>query len=274
MSGRVLATLGSREPWSGGAVGELAQCILAPNPSAWTLDGTNTWLLSHGKDVVVVDPGPDDDDHLARVRSAIGGRRLVATLLTHGHADHSAGARAFHDMTGVQVRALDPAHRWGAEGLAEGDTITLGDHVIRVAHTPGHSSDSLCFAIDTLLLTGDTVLGRGTAAIIWPDGQLAEYLSSIERLARDFGEAHYLLPGHGPALTDPAGVFAGYLEHRLARLDEVRETITSGARSIPALMEAVYADVPDEIRSGAELSLRAHVQFLVDNDGFDSRLLD
>lgn len=274
MSGRVLPTLGSSEPWSGGVVGELAQCILAPNPSAWTLDGTNTWILAHGNDVVVVDPGPDDVDHLHRVRSAIGGRRLVATLLTHGHADHSAGARAFHDMTGVDVRALDPAHRWGSEGLVDGDTIAVGDHVLQVAHTPGHSSDSLCFSLDGLLLTGDTVLGRGTAAIIWPDGQLAAYLSSIERLASDFGDAHYLLPGHGPALVDPAHVFAGYLEHRLARLDEVRDAITAGANSIPALMEAVYANVPEEIRPGAELSLRAHVQFLVDNDGFDKRLLD
>jgi glyoxylase-like metal-dependent hydrolase (beta-lactamase superfamily II) len=274
MSGRVLATLGSREPWSGGAVGELAHCVLAPNPSSWTLDGTNTWLLAHGDDVVVVDPGPDDDDHLERIRGAIDGRRLVATLLTHGHADHSAGARSFHDMTGVNVRALDPAHRWGTEGLGEGDTIALGDLVLRVVQTPGHSSDSLCFSLDTLILTGDTVLGRGTAAIIWPDGQLAAYLSSIERLASDFGDAHYLLPGHGPALTDPAHVFADYLEHRLARLAEVREAITAGANSIPALMELVYPDVPEAIRRGAELSLRAHVQFLIENDGFDARLLD
>jgi glyoxylase-like metal-dependent hydrolase (beta-lactamase superfamily II) len=274
MSGRLLPTLGSVEPWTGGVVSDLAQCVLAPNPSAWTLDGTNTWLLTHGRDVIVVDPGPDHVGHLDRIVELIGDRRHVATLLTHGHADHSAGARAFHDMTGIPVRALDPSHRWGDEGLMEGDAVALGDHVLRVVQTPGHSSDSLCFALDSLLLTGDTVLGRGTAAIIWPDGRLSDYLSSLERLVHDFGDAVHLLPGHGPALVDPARVLAGYLDHRWARLEEIKQAVASGANAISVLMEVVYPDVPEAIRPGAELSLRAHVQYLAERGDVDERFLD
>lgn len=274
MSGRPLPVLGSREPWTGGVVTAMAQCVLAPNPSAWTLDGTNTWLLAHERDVIVVDPGPDDPEHLQRVVELIGDRRHVATLLTHGHADHSAGARTFHEITGVAVRALDPAHRWGAEGLREGDAIPLGDHVVRVMQTPGHSSDSLCFTVGTLLLTGDTVLGRGTAAIIWPDGQLSDYLASLERLAHDCGSAEMLLPGHGPALADPGAALAGYLEHRAARIEEIKQAVASGTNSISALIEAVYPEIPQEIRPGAELSLRAHVHYLVEQGEVDGTLLD
>jgi glyoxylase-like metal-dependent hydrolase (beta-lactamase superfamily II) len=274
MSGRLLPTLGSDEPWTGGVVNQMAQCILAPNPSAWTLDGTNTWLLADGRDVIVVDPGPDDLGHLQRIVEVIGDRRHVATLLTHGHADHSAGARAFHDMTGVPVRALDPTHRLGAEGLTESDAITIGDHVLRVVHTPGHSSDSLCFVLDTLLLTGDTVLGRGTAAIIWPDGRLSDYMSSLDRLANEFGEAGHLLPGHGPALADPAEVLAAYLDHRRARLAEIKEALGSGVNSISGVVDAVYPEISEAIRPAAELSVRAHVQYLVEQGDVDARILD
>lgn len=268
MSGRILPTLGSSEPWSSGVVNAWATCLLAPNPSAWTLDGTNTWVLRApgSSDVIVVDPGPDDDTHLDAIVEAIGGSRHVATLLTHGHADHSAGARGFYERTGVPVRALDPQHRYGGSGLVDGDVITLGDAVIRVAHTPGHSADSLCFVIDEagVVLTGDTVLGRGTSAIIWPEGRLDAYLASLDRMATEVAEFETLLPGHGPALPNPADVISAYIEHRHARLEEVRAAIAAGASSVGDVVRAVYADVPSAVLPAAELSVRAQVAYLRD----------
>ena len=267
MSGRALPTLGSDEPWHGGAVNSWATCILAPNPSAWTLDGTNTWLLASGDEVIVVDPGPDDPRHLEAIAHTIGDRRHIATLLTHGHLDHSAAAPSFFAMTGIPVRALDPTHRLGDLGLATGDVIAFGESEIRVVHTPGHSADSLCFAIEDSLLTGDTILGRGTTAIIWPEGRLDQYLASLQRIADEFADTAQLLPGHGPALDQPAAVIAGYLEHRRVRLDEVRMAIDAGARSVAAVVDAVYADVPDAVRPGAELSVRAQLVYLQEREG-------
>lgn len=269
MSGRALPTLGSQAPWSGGAVNTWATCVLAPNPSAWTLDGTNTWLLSDGDDVVVIDPGPDDPVHLAAIIEAIGERRHIATLLTHGHSDHSAAAPTFYAMTGVPVRALDPTHRFGDEGLSDRDVVAFGDRELRVVHTPGHSADSLCFAVDDVLLTGDTVLGRGTTAIIWPEGRLDDYLKSLRRIAEDFADTTQLLPGHGPVLDQPQQAIAGYLQHRADRLAEVRTAIDGGARTIPALLAAVYADVPAAVLPGAELSLRAQLDYLREHEGIE-----
>jgi glyoxylase-like metal-dependent hydrolase (beta-lactamase superfamily II) len=171
-----------------------------------TLDGTNTWLIAApGADQgIVIDPGPDDEQHLTTVLEAAQERgvRVVSTLLTHGHLDHSAGARRFAELTGSPVRALDPAHRYGGEGLADGDVIEVDGLRLDVVGTPGHTTDSLSFLLPELqvLLTGDTVLGRGTAVIAHPDGRLGEYLSSLTRLRDLCGEAgvERLLPGHGP----------------------------------------------------------------------------
>src|SRR3954447_16548692 len=137
--------------WHGGAVGESIRCVLADNPGPMTLDGTNTWLLaapgaSRG---IVIDPGPDDEQHLRAVLQAAEERgvRITSTLLTHGHFDHSAGARRFAELTGSDVRALDPAHRYGGEGLADGEVIELDGLRLEVVTTPGHTTDSLSFLL-------------------------------------------------------------------------------------------------------------------------------
>ncbi|HLZ36902.1 MAG TPA: MBL fold metallo-hydrolase [Mycobacteriales bacterium] len=243
-----------------------ATCILAPNPGPMTLDGTNTWVLREpdARRCVVVDPGPDDPGHLRQVAAAAGPVGVV--LLTHGHADHAGGARRFAELVRAPVRALDRAHRLGAEGLSEGDVVAVDGLEIRVLATPGHSGDSLSFHLpaDAAVLTGDTVLGRGTTVVAHPDGRLAEYLASLRRLRAlaTAAQATTLLPGHGPVVADPAGLLDDYLAHRGERLGQVRAALAAGARTAREVVERVYADVDPALWPAAEMSVRAQLDYL------------
>src|SRR3954452_5557671 len=191
---------------NGGAFGERARCVLAPNPGIMTLDGTNTWVLREpgGRRSVVIDPGPSDVAHLDAVTEAAGDVAVV--LLTHHHSDHSEAAREFAERVGAGVRALDPAYRLGSEGLADGDVGGVDGLEFRVVGTPGHTGDSLSCLLpaDGAVLTGDTVLGRGTTVVAHPDGRLGPYLESLDRLhdLAETGAVTSILPGHGPVLTD------------------------------------------------------------------------
>ena len=244
---------------------EHAENVLAPNPSVMTLDGTNTWVIGRREEVVVVDPGPDLEPHLERVREHLGERRVTEILLTHGHFDHSGGAARFAEMVGAPVRALDPRHRLGSEGLADGDVITVDGLEIRVYGTPGHSFDSLCFWLpeDRAMLTGDTVLGRGTT-IIARDGGLADYLRSLDKLraAAEGMAAQALLPGHGPVLPDPIGALDGYIAHRRQRLDQIEEARKQGARTPREIVRIVYAEVDRSLWPAAEMSVQAQLDYL------------
>ena len=243
-----------------------AAVLLADNPSPMTLDGTNTWLLrAPGEErCVVVDPGPDDPAHLARVADC---GPVAAVLLTHGHPDHAQGARRFGDLVGAPVRALDPALRLGSEGLAGGDVVAAAGLEIRVLATPGHTSDSLCFLIgdgpDAAVLTGDTVLGRGTTVVAHPDGRLADYLDSLAALA-ELPPGTAVLPGHGPELADAGTAARGYLAHRRQRLDQVRTALDRLGPDATArqVVELVYADVDRVLWPAAEWSVRAQLEYL------------
>ena len=241
-----------------------ARCVLAPNASPMTLDGTNTWVLREpgAERSIVIDPGPEDEEHLRRVASTAGPVALV--LLTHGHPDHAEGARRFAELAGsVPVRALDPAHRLGEEGLGEGDVVELDGLELRVMETPGHTPDSLTFWLpaDEAVLTGDTVLGRGTTVVAWPDGDLADYLESLRRIA-DLGSGVPALPGHGPALSDSAVAAAFYLQHREARLEQVRAALDAGDHTAEEVVARVYADVDKSLWPAAEWSVRAQMAYL------------
>jgi glyoxylase-like metal-dependent hydrolase (beta-lactamase superfamily II) len=256
--------------WHGGAVTSRAACVLAPNPGPMTLDGTNTWILCEPGSgaAVVVDPGPDDEGHLRAVLDVVAGldARVTSTLLTHGHLDHSEGAARFAALTGAPVRALDPAQRLGDEGLAEGDVVGDGGLELRVVATPGHTSDSLSFLLtaDAAVLTGDTVLGRGTTVVAHPDGRLDEYLDSLDRLRllAAVGSIRTILPGHGPVLADAQRVVEGYLAHRDERLRQVHAAVLAGARTPEEVVRRVYADVDRALWPAAERSVRAQLEYL------------
>jgi glyoxylase-like metal-dependent hydrolase (beta-lactamase superfamily II) len=251
-------------------VTDYASLVLAANPGPMTLDGTNTWILKapDAERSVVVDPGPMLEEHLTAVLEAAG--KVAVVLLTHKHPDHSEGAAWFANRAGCGVRAVDPAFRIPtdhAHGLAEGDVIAADDLRIEVLPTPGHTLDSVCFWLpqDGSLLTGDTVLGRGTSVVAHPDGALGPYLDSLNRLrafANSPAGVARLLPGHGPVIDDPAAVLTFYLNHREDRLNQVRAAIAEGHTTPEAIVEHVYADVPLSLRPAAERSVRAQLDYL------------
>jgi glyoxylase-like metal-dependent hydrolase (beta-lactamase superfamily II) len=248
-----------------------ARCVLAPNPSLMTLNGTNTWLVAEpgSAAAIVVDPGPDDQGHLDRVRAAAAaaGQRIEKIVLTHGHADHSAGAGRLAELTGAPVLAVDPAHRLGAEGLVPGDVVRGGGCELAVIETPGHTLDSVCLLLeaDGALLTGDTVLGRGTT-VIAGDGSLSDYLRSLDRLRAlaDQAALRALLPGHGPVLSDPAGTLDYYIAHRAERLAAVLAALQAGGRTVPDIVSRVYTDVDRALWPYAEWSVRATLTYLAE----------
>lgn len=238
--------------------------VLAPNPGPMTLDGTNTWLLREpgGEASVVVDPGPLEEAHLAQVAAA---GPVALIVLTHGHPDHAEGAGRLREMTGAPIVARAPELCVDAPPLAADDISEVASVEWLTVLTPGHSSDSVCFLLrdDRALLTGDTVLGRGTTVVAYPDGRLGDYLDSLQRL-RDLvdQDVSVLLPGHGPVLRSPVEVLDYYLRHREDRLDQVRAAVADGAVDAMDVVRRVYADVDEVLWPAAERSVRAQLDYL------------
>ncbi|MBM7769387.1 MBL fold metallo-hydrolase [Glutamicibacter nicotianae] len=246
--------------------------LCAPNPSEMTLDGTNSYLLfdpaagelAPGTPVVLIDPGPELEEHLQAL--AVFDIQLV--LITHRHADHTGGIDALYRMAAAPVRAKLPEYCRDAPVLADGEVIHAAGASIQVLSTPGHTSDSVCFIRQgerAHLFTGDTVLGRGTTILEHPDGTLADYLDSLQRLLALPDMA--LHPAHGEQHESSHPLLQMYIEHRQSRLDQVRAALQklgkAGADTQPAeLLEHVYPDLDARLVGAATHSLEAQLHYL------------
>ena len=239
-----------------------ASVLLCDNPGTMTLEGTNTWVLRgpRSEEIVLVDPGPDQDVHIDRL-AALG--RIPLVLISHRHGDHTDGIDKIVAATGATVRSVGSGFLRGTGGhLSDGEVIDAAGLRITVLATPGHTSDSVSFVLDDAVLTADTVLGRGTTVIDDEDGNLADYLESLRRL-QGLGR-RAVLPGHGPELDDLSAVAAMYLAHRHERLEQVRLAAQSLGEDATArqLVEHVYTDVDEKLWDAAEKSVRAQLDYL------------
>jgi glyoxylase-like metal-dependent hydrolase (beta-lactamase superfamily II) len=217
--------------------------LVAPNPSPMTLEGTNTYLV--GRDpAVVIDPGPDDEGHLAAIREAAERRGGIGTvLLTHEHGDHSGG---------VEKLGVEPARPMD-------DEVVAG---LRAIATPGHADEHLCFVAGTACFTGDLILGEGSTIVGPRDmgGSLLHYMDSLRRLERL--DLTVLYPGHGPEIREPETKIAEYVEHRMMRERRLVAALERGERSRSALLAEVWDDVPEELRAAAQIAMEAHLEKL------------
>jgi glyoxylase-like metal-dependent hydrolase (beta-lactamase superfamily II) len=234
--------------------------VLAPNPSVYTLDGTNTWVVG-GDPSIVIDPGPPDPDHVAQVRAEAGD--IATVLVTHDHEDHGEGAVAFGEQVGA------PVYAWRLEGatrLTDGARFTAGGCALVAIHGAGHSPDHVAFLEPTAraLFTGDTVVGRGTSFIDPPEGDLARYLLTLRRLLELHPRTIY--PGHGPVRTDAERVLREYLAHREEREAEVLAGLDAGDRTVRDLVARIYASYPPEVHDLAARTVTAHLLKL-EHDG-------
>jgi glyoxylase-like metal-dependent hydrolase (beta-lactamase superfamily II) len=243
-------------------VTDTAAVLLCNNPGLLTLEGTNTWVLRgpRSDEMVVVDPGPEDDEHIARI-AELG--RIPLVLISHKHEDHTGAIDKIVERTGAVVRSVGSGFLRGLGGpLTDGEVIDAAGLRITVMATPGHTADSVSFLLDDAVLTADTVLGRGTTVIDKEDGSLRDYLESLQRL-RGLGH-RTVLPGHGPDLDDLEAVSDMYLAHREERLDQVRDALRAiGDDATPRqIVEHVYTDVDEKLWDAAEWSVQAQLDYL------------
>jgi glyoxylase-like metal-dependent hydrolase (beta-lactamase superfamily II) len=216
--------------------------VRAHNPSAMTLDGTNSYVVGDW----VVDPGPADPEHLEALVAAAGGG-VAGIVLTHDHADHAEGARPLAERTGAPV-------------LRPGEGEEAGP--FRALATPGHSGDHVCLLFGAVCFSGDTVLGSGSVFIGPGDGSLSSYLASLRRL-REL-DLEVLCPGHGPYVWDPRAKLDEYIDHRLDRERRLLAALSDGCRTTDELLDAAWSDAPAELRPAAALTLAAHLEKLDD----------
>jgi glyoxylase-like metal-dependent hydrolase (beta-lactamase superfamily II) len=248
-------------------IDDVTTLVLAPNPSPMTLEGTNTYLLGApaAGEVIVVDPGPDDEGHRGAIEAALAERdaAVAAVVLTHHHPDH-AEAAGWAQAWRAPLHAFAPDLVPGdAQPLHDGARLQRGGVTVEAVHTPGHASDHLCLRVAEtgVVLTGDHVLGRGTTVVMWPDGDMGAYIASLHRLAAIPATALY--PGHGPVIREPARVVGEYLAHRAEREEHVMTALAAGDRTPGDIVARVYADVDVALHPAAERSVRAHLGKLV-----------
>jgi glyoxylase-like metal-dependent hydrolase (beta-lactamase superfamily II) len=247
--------------------GGAASVILAPNPSPLTGNGTNTYLVGDGDELLCIDPGPDNDRHLDAILAAIGaaGGHVVAILVSHSHPDHRPLARRLAARVGAPVRCHEPS-RWddGASPLADGERVPAGGLVLEAVHTPGHAGDHLCFfdADSRVLYSGDHILGGMTSVVAPPDGDMTAYMASLQRVRKL--QPRVILPGHGPRVENAGALIDEYIAHRRDREAQVLAAIRARGVQVEAvdLVAEIYAEYPRELWEYAAMSVQAHLDKL------------
>jgi glyoxylase-like metal-dependent hydrolase (beta-lactamase superfamily II) len=266
-------------------VSPLIRRVIANNPGKYSYRGTGTYIIGHG-DVAVIDPGPALDDHREALGTTLAGERVRAILVTHCHSDHSPLAAWLSEATGAPTIAyaphgvveiddeesdvkveesIDIAFQPSIRAV-DGSLVARGPGwTIRAVHTPGHTSNHLCFALDEedALFTGDHVMGWSTTVVSPPDGDMRAYMQSLQKVIERGDRT--LWPTHGNSVTDPQPFLAAYLAHRVDREQQVLAQVRGGAGSIEAIVKMLYANVREELHKPAGRSVLAHLVKLVDD---------
>jgi len=235
----------------------LVHRIVAPNPGPYTGPGTNTWIVEAGPVVVVIDPGPDDEGHLEAIEKRLAGATIGVVLVTHSHPDHLPLAERLAAPHHAAVRRYPE--------LGDNDVVRVGTLNVTALHTPGHSADHLAFwlAGDRAMFTGDLILGRGSSMVTYPEGDVAAYLRSLDRLVSL--HPRVLFPGHWDPVEDAMGKIAEYRVHRLEREAQVLAEVRRGGGTAAELTRRVYGQLDDQLMAAAEMTMRAHLHKLVDD---------
>lgn len=257
--------------------------IVANNPGPFTFKGTNTYLLGQGRQIALVDPGPEDEAHLSAILAASRDKRITDIIITHTHRDHIDGLARLKAKTGARVhgfgrKARNPGQRVASPAGGESNdedfvpdvAMTDGSRyqgegfALTALHTPGHAPDHLCFAIEGtgILLSGDHVMGWNTSVVAPPEGNMAAYMRSLDKLlARD---DQVFLPGHGGRIEQPQRVVKAFIMHRRMREQAILDCIKGGAATIAEIVEVVYRGLDPRLVRAASLSVAAHVESLVE----------
>lgn len=252
----------------------LVRRVLARNPSAFTYTGTGTYIVGESH-VAVIDPGPDDPDHLRALLDAVRGKTVSHIVVTHTHKDHSPAAVPFKEATGAPVVGCAPIRAVDDDGpkveagfdttyapdrvLADGERIEGAGWTLTAVHTPGHTSNHLCFALaeEKALFSGDHVMGWSTSVVAPPDGDMADYMASLRKLL-DRDETIYY-PTHGPAVTDPQRLVRGLITHRKQREGQILKLLAGGPKPIQAMVAVMYANIAPVLHPAAGRSVLAHL---------------
>jgi glyoxylase-like metal-dependent hydrolase (beta-lactamase superfamily II) len=233
--------------------------VLAPNPGPFTGPGTNTWVVGDATEVVVIDPGPRDTSHESEIVDTIDDRTVVAVIVTHTHSDHAPLANPLARQVDSPALGHAPGPEFDPdERLVDGSVVRFAGASLEVLHTPGHADDHLCFRLGTALFTGDHIMGGSSVMV----DDLGPYMTSLRRLRRDSFTRLY--PGHGPEIENPAEVIDWYIAHRLQREQEILAAVRSGADTVGAVVESVYATVDTDLHPLAARNVVAHLRKLAE----------
>jgi glyoxylase-like metal-dependent hydrolase (beta-lactamase superfamily II) len=245
--------------------------VLAHNPSAFTYTGTQTWIVGETA-VAVIDPGPDSPEHIDAIVAAVGDRRLVAIVCTHTHRDHSPAAAPLADRTGAPIigcaplalETVGPRADASFDGdyepdhvLEDGQSIDVGDRPLTAVATPGHTSNHLCFAWGDALFTGDHVMGWSTTVVVPPDGDMAAYMRSLEKLRQRDDRIYY--PAHGAPVTKPQQYVRSLIGHRLQRERQIVKLISKQPLDIRNIVASAYPELDPRLTAAAGGSVYAHL---------------